>query len=282
MTAIVTGEKTQNGVLSQSDSAVEGQKDGRTLKTVLEYAEEHGLSTGVVSNGPITDATPAACYAHVNDRGKTAEIMAQVFSPRSGDGVDVMIGAGRDEILRATAERGLDLDAEARRHGYELQSSLAAVGPEARRLIVLLDDGPFDLGTATEIALRILSRNRRGYFLMVESDLHADDPALAFRRTVELDGVIERTARTVNEKDTLVIFSADHSFDLRLRSGKKGESLLAHPEAAEPSIRTEDSHTGEEVVVAARGPGAERVRGFFPNTYLFHVMMTAYGWESRP
>src|SRR5512143_2019570 len=45
MTAIVTGEKTQNGVLSQSDSAVEGQKDGRILKTILEYAEERGLST---------------------------------------------------------------------------------------------------------------------------------------------------------------------------------------------------------------------------------------------
>ena len=75
------------------------------------------------------------------------------------------------------------------------------------------------------------------------------------------------------------MFSADHSFDLRLRSGKKGESPLAHPEAAEPSIRTEDSHTGEEVVVAARGPGAERVRGFFPNTYLFQIMMAAYGWE---
>ena len=282
MTAMVTGEKTQNGVLSQSDSAVEGQKDGRTLKTILEYAEDRGLSTGVVSNGPITDATPAACYAHVNDRGKTGEIMAQVFAPRFGDGVDVMIGAGRDRILKATAERGLDLEAEARRHGYELQSSLTAVSPEAPRLIVLLDDGDFDLGAATEIALRIVSRNRRGYFLMVELDLHADDVALALRRTVELDGVIERTAAAVKEKDTLVIYTADHSYDLRVRAGKKGESLLANPDAPKPALRRDKGHSGEEVVVAARGPGAERVRGFFPNTYLFHVMMAAYGWEPRP
>ena len=163
MTAMVTGEKTQNGVLSQSDSAVRGQQDGRVLKTILEYAEERGLSTAVVSNSPITDATPAALYAHVNDRSKTGEIMAQVFVPRSGDGVDVMIGAGRARILPATAERGLDLDAEARRHGYVLQYSLAAVSPDARRLIVLLDDGNFDLAAATQIALRILSRNRRGW-----------------------------------------------------------------------------------------------------------------------
>ena len=282
MTAIVTGEKTQNGVLSQSDSAIEGQKDGRILKTILEYAEERGLSTAVVSNSPITDATPAACYAHVNDRGKTGEIMAQVFAPRFGDGVDVMIGAGRTRILQATAERGLDLGAEARRHGYELDDSLAAASPEARRLIVLLDDGNFDLGAATQIALRTVSRNRRGYFLMVESDLHADDVALALRRTVELDGIIERTAASVKAKDTLVIYTADHSYDLRVRAGKKGESLLANPDAPKPALRRDKGHSGEEVVVAATGPGAERVRGFFPNTYLFHVMMAAYGWEPAP
>jgi alkaline phosphatase len=275
----VTGEKTRNGVLSQSASAPRGQQDGRALETILEYAEKHGLSTGVVSNGPITDATPAACYAHVDDRGKTGEIVAQVFSPRSGDGVDVMIGGGRAEILKATAERGLDLDAEARRHGYELRSSLDGVSPGTRRLIVLLDDEDFDVGAAADLARRILSQNGKGYFLMVESDLHANDPARAFRRTVALDRVIERTARSVGEKDTLVVFSADHSFDLRLVEGRKGASLLAHAGSPDAAVRVEDSHTGEEVVVAARGPGAERVRGFFPNTYLFQIMMAAYGWK---
>src|SRR5512134_251637 len=170
MTAMVTGEKTVNGVLSQSGSAVRGQKDGRVLKTILEYAEEHGLATGVVSNSPITDATPAACYAHVNDRARWGEIMAQVFVPRFGDGVDVMIGAGRPRILKETSAIGLDLEAAARRHGYELRSSLGSVPPEANRLIVLLDDGTFDLGAATDVALRILSRNKKGCFLMVESD----------------------------------------------------------------------------------------------------------------
>ena len=281
MTAIVTGEKTHNGVVSQSDAAVRAERDGRVLKTILEHAEERGLSTGVVSNSPITDATPAACYAHVNDRSQTGEIMAQAFSPRSGDGVDVMIGAGRAKILQATAERGLDIDAEARRRGYELQASLATVSADTRRLVVLLEDGSFDLGAATAIALRILSRNPRGYFLMVESDLHADDVAFALRRMVEFDALIERTAATVDPKQTLVIFTADHSFDLRVRAGRKGESLLANPEAPKPSLRRDKGHSGEEVVVAATGPGAERVRGFFPNTKLFHVMMAAYGWEPR-
>jgi alkaline phosphatase len=278
MTAMVTGEKTRNGVLSESASAERGRQEGRVLKTVLEYAEEHGLSTGVVTNSPLADATPAACYAHVDDRGKTAAIMAQVFSPRAGDGVDVMIGAGRTGILKATAAAGLDLAAEARRHGYEFQSGLEAVSPEARRLIVLVDDENYDVGAAADLARRALSRNGKGYFLMVESDLHANDTARAFRRTVELDRIIERTASAVGESDTLVVFSADHSFDLRVVGGRKGESLLAHAGSPDAAVRVEDSHTGEEVVVAARGPGAHRVRGFFPNTHLFETMMAAYGW----
>ena len=47
MTAIVTGQKTNNGVLSQTSAAQRGKVDGAPLKTILEYAEERGLSTGV-------------------------------------------------------------------------------------------------------------------------------------------------------------------------------------------------------------------------------------------
>lgn len=73
MTAIVTGYKTHNGVISQSPAAVRGKKDGVPLKTILEYAEEKGLSTGVVTNSGAASATPAACYAQVNDRKKVKE-----------------------------------------------------------------------------------------------------------------------------------------------------------------------------------------------------------------
>lgn len=43
-------------------------------------------------------------------------------------------------------------------------------------------------------------------------------------------------------------------------------------------ITVEDTHTGEEVIVAASGPGAEKVRGFLPNTRLFEIMLSAFGW----
>src|SRR5687768_16523755 len=60
MTALITGQKTWNGVISQAPDGVRGSKDGTNLKTFLEHAEERGLSTGVLSNVTITDATPGA------------------------------------------------------------------------------------------------------------------------------------------------------------------------------------------------------------------------------
>jgi alkaline phosphatase len=35
------------------------------------------------------------------------------------------------------------------------------------------------------------------------------------------------------------------------------------------------------VLVAAQGPGSERVRGFISNTDLFGIMFDAFGWK-RP
>ena len=97
MTAIVTGVKTRNGVISQTAEATL-ETDGAPLKTILEYAEERGLSTGVISNSPMADATPAACYSHASNRKKTGEIFGQILTPRFGDGVDLVLGPGRKAI----------------------------------------------------------------------------------------------------------------------------------------------------------------------------------------
>lgn len=292
MTAIVTGYKTHNGVIAQSDSAVRKLQDGTPLKTILEYAEERGLSTGVVSNSSAASATPAACYAHVNDRSKTGEIFAQVLKPGFGDGVDVIIGAGREEIFEETRKLGLDLEAELTAKGYALHDSLEGVGPGAHRVVALFSKGDFDLDAATQLAIDILSRNPKGFFLMVESDLHTANIVRGLERTVALDRIIQRTAERAGSDNTLILFTADHSYGFRVHDGKKGEALLAPAEKALETddleivylqnIRREDDHNAEEVLVAAQGPGAQRVRGILSNTDLFHIMMAAYGWQASP
>jgi len=281
MTAIVTGRKTQGGVISQSDSAVRGKTDGETLKTILEYAEERGLATGIITNDKVTGATPAACYAHSNDRKKQGEIFVQLLKPRYGDGVDLLIGPGKTVLAEAAAVAS-GVEAGLRERGYAVLGSLEEFQPSARRAIVLLPSADFDLAAAVRRSLEVLSRHPKGYFLMVECDLHTDNLKRGLDRALLVDGIIEETARRAG-RDTLVVFTADHSFDTRLKGGRKGDPVLvadgAGSDAAKGPILVYGGHTGEEVLVAAQGPGAERVRGFFPNTQLFHIMMAAYGWK---
>lgn len=274
MTAIMTGKKTHNGVVSQSAEAVRGEKDGTPLKTLLEHAEERGLSTGIVSNSAVSDATPAACYAHSNDRDSHGLIFAQILKPRFGDGVDVIIGPGRQQIMEETAALGIDLPAGLAQAGYQFvdsQNAVRAVVGSSGRLVALYPSDEFDLSMAANMAIDILSQNPKGFFLMVESNNHFRDVAKTLSRAVAMDQMIQEIAERLSGTDTLILFTADHSYDLRLPSAPRQQDILEH-------VLVDGSHTAEEVLVAAQGPGAQKVKGMLQNTRLFHVMMEAYGW----
>ena len=290
MTAIVTGYKTQNGVISQSAEAIKGQKDGPPLKTILEYAEEHGLSTGLITDDDVSAATPAACYAHANDRKKATNIFLQLLKPPFGDGVDILIGEGKTVMNENPPPAWDPIESGLRAKGYDVLKSLDQFQPTAKRAIVLLGPEDFDMSAAIWRTRDIRSRNKKGYFLMVEVDVHTFNVKRGLERVVILDKLIEETVRSVG-KDTLVIFCADHSFGTLLNGGKKGEQILPAERIAgqplptppaKPPIRIGEGHSGEEVVVAAQGPGAERVKGFFPNTQLFRIMLAAYGRMEFP
>jgi hypothetical protein len=73
MSAIMTGVKTLDGVLSVAGniSAAEpsaAKVEAAAQQTLLELAEQAGLSTGIVSTARITHATPGATYAHTPRR----------------------------------------------------------------------------------------------------------------------------------------------------------------------------------------------------------------------
>jgi alkaline phosphatase len=290
MTAIVTGVKTHNGVISQGPDAVRGKQDGAPLKTVLEYAEQRGLSTGVLSNVNIADATPAACYAHANNRATFGQIFLEIFKPRFGDGVDLVIGVGRKPISDQLAGLGKTLNGLATEYHRPIYSSLKEVRADNLRPIVV-QESDMNVGDAARLALRTLSKNRRGYFLMIEWDAHSDDPQRGLENVVQFDRLIREIASTVNLNETLLLFTADHSFELRSVGGRRGQPVLQGLEEWRkknagtknpvdiPALRVGHSHTGEEVIVAAQGPGSDQVRGFMPNTRLFEVMMNAWGWK---
>lgn len=283
ITAIVTGQKTNNGVLSQGPNAVRGSQEGTRLKTILEYAEEHGLSTGVMTNVPATDATAAGCYAHVSDRGNTKEIIRQFLTPQFGNGVDLLIGAGRQNVVVAADALDIDLKAELKKRGYGFyrtpEEALASQG----RVVAVFDTMDFDEPPLVQHAIKTLSQNPKGYFLMAECDVHTDKLKLGLEHVGVLDRIVREAVERAGD-DTLVIFCADHSFDFRLVGGKPGQPMLDGEQSAgagkppKPFINVGSGHSAEHVLVAGKGPGAERIHGFIANSDLFGIMMAAYGW----
>lgn len=119
MTAIITGQKTDEGIISVNQNVV--FNDYKTVKgneaiSLLQIAEQNGKSTGVVSTARLTHATPAACYAHSPNRNwesdadvfasakdayeaKYPDIARQLIEFSYGDGLEVALGGGRTKFL---------------------------------------------------------------------------------------------------------------------------------------------------------------------------------------
>ena len=291
MSAIMTGVKTHNGVISQGPDGVRGKADGAPTKTLLEYAEQRGLRTGVVTSQPITDATPAATYAHSNDRKKWGDIFQQAFKPRFGDGVDVLFGTGRTAIGQQLTAAGTGFDQLAKANNRPIYAKLEDAPTANTRPVVVTEDDQIDTRAATLRALDLLKGSPKGYLLVVEWDAHTDDPREGLQHIVDFDKLIAEIEKRVDLKDTLLLFTADHSFGLQVDGGKRGEPLLEGYDAWKASGKDDEvirlknvmvnrTHTGEEVVALATGAGAEKVRGYFPNTHLFQVVMDAWGWKT--
>ncbi|MBD7939774.1 alkaline phosphatase [Brevundimonas guildfordensis] len=287
MSSIMTGVKTRNGVISQTPDAVRGRQDGAPAKTLLEYAEERGLRTGVISSQSIADATPAATYAHSNDRAKWGEIFPQAFTPRFGDGVDVLFGAGRQKIGEQLAAKGSSFEALSQTHDRPIYARLDEAPASNTRPVVVGDQ--MDVRAATLRALDLLQAAPEGYLLVVEWDAHTDDARKGLQNIADFDRLIAEVEGRVDLSDTLLLFTADHSFGLQVDGGRRGEPVLEGYDAWKAAGSDEDivrlenvlvnrTHTAEEVPALAIGAGADGVRGYFPNTRLFHVMMEAWGW----
>ena len=128
MSAIMTGVKTRAGVISMDERVTPGTYgedfDAYIAPTLLERAEERGLSTGVVTTTTVTHATPAACYSHAADRtwqvdGRLPaealragypDIARQLVEFQHGDGLEVALGGGRRFFLPVGAPDPEDPD----------------------------------------------------------------------------------------------------------------------------------------------------------------------------
>ena len=167
-TAMATGRKTANRMLSAYPPGANGTF---TAKTLLDYAEERGLSTGLISDANIANPLVSAFYARQDNRSQIDEVFMQILSPRFGDGVDIAIGPGKAPISSGTASAEPAEKFSAK--GYVLSASIAGLSKSASlRNVVLLESSEFDLNAALDKTIEKLSRNPKGYFLVVHVDCH--------------------------------------------------------------------------------------------------------------
>jgi len=137
MSSMMTGVKTNDGELSVGAIVPRGELSGKVIDdnktmTLLEQAEERGMSTGIISTARITHATPAACYAHISNRDWEADrnlpagssvrdIAYQLVNFHKtnlkSDGLEVALGGGRTNFIpetmadpEDTASKGLRKD----------------------------------------------------------------------------------------------------------------------------------------------------------------------------
>ncbi len=114
-TAMVAGIKANDGAISVDPSVDRNETNASVIaagsvKTILEKAEQRGLSTGIVTTARLTHATPAVNYAHIGNRdwennsnlpaGATVhDIAAQLIEMPYGNGIEVAMGGGRGNFI---------------------------------------------------------------------------------------------------------------------------------------------------------------------------------------
>lgn len=275
-TAYATGEKTTNGYISVSP-------DGKVLPTILEDAEKHGLSTGLVVTCAITHATPAAFIAHTPKRDNYDDIALDFLKTD----IDVFIGGGRDNFIHRGDSLNL-LDSLVI-HGYKVVGDMNDIDlTKTKKLAALLapkhlpkeSEGRGDeLGKGSAIALTILNRNKKGFFMMIEGSQidwggHAKDKDYVVSEAVDFDNVVGTVLDfAAKNGETLVIITADHETG---GFGLTGGNLATGE--VEGSFIYGD-HTGVMVPLFAFGPGAEKFSGLQENTDVYKKMSALFGFS---
>ncbi len=278
-TAMSTGKKTYNGACGvNTDSLPE--------KTILEIAAENGLATGLVATSAITHATPASFIAHQKWRNMYEEI-AEDFLKTD---IDVFIGGGREHFIKRSDSVNLIL--KLREKGYKIVFKMdSVIDVKSGKLAGLVADmhlPPYRDSTdirrgdmlpdATQTAINILSRNKKGFFLMVEGSQidwagHANIKEYVAAEMIDFDRAIGK-ALDFAEKDgnTLVIITADHETGgMSINDGNFTDGTII------AGFNT-GSHTGVMVPVFAYGPGSEEFSGIHENSDIFYKMMKAFGF----
>jgi alkaline phosphatase len=279
MGAYMTGVKINNDVISMAganaiapgkdangNASVDrcGENNGSAPPTILELAKANGKAVGAITTTELTHATPASTYAHSCNRNAAYAIARQAvpggagYNARLGDGVDVLMGGGRNHFTpydKAANPHGRadgrDLLAEFEARGYAVgrtKGDMLSARPGRKFVGIYSAESHLDFALArrpgqpslaemTAKSIELLSKNPKGFFLMVEGGkidhaLHDSNAKNALVETIDFDEAVRTAIERMRERDpglehTLIVVTADHDHTMVMNGyPKRGNPVL--------------------------------------------------------
>ncbi|XP_073258297.1 alkaline phosphatase-like [Porites lutea] len=312
-TAFLTGIKTDSGVIGVSSSVTRFQCSSVTEQSkaasILTLAEKAGMSTGIVTTARITHATPACAYAHsanrnwesdgdinktvTDDGSKCKDIALQLLEFPYGNGMEVVFGGGRRELMHKNQTDPEYSDKKGERlDGRDLISEWVNKFQNSKyvwnktefdridvdkvdHVIGLFEPshmkyeverasdkaGEPSIAEMTEKAIKILQKNPKGFFLLVEGGRidhgHHDGKAVkALNDAVAMNKAVARTLEIVNKDETLIIVTADHSHVFTIGGyPKRGNPVFGIIKEVDNKLAVDTENRTYTTLGYADGPG---------------------------
>lgn len=270
-TSIASGVKTNNRFVGVDHT-------GRPLPLLPYFLAQKKITTGLVTAGDVTDATPADFYAHRMERDSSAAI----FHDLATAPVQLLMGSGNKSF-----SPGLRQELQA--HQFQITTAVDSVpaNTTAKWLVMEPKAGlPAAAGRGNWLeqafakTLGILSRGNNGFFIMTEGaqiDHGGHDNNLPYIATevMDFDQVVGKALQFADQDgETLVIVTADHETSgLSLLDGDYTKGYVSG------RFSTND-HTAIPVPVFAYGPQSQLFNGVYENTALFGKILAALGIQA--
>lgn len=223
-TAISSGYKTLNGVI--------GLREDKTTITpyITEALKKLGYAIGIVSTVKITHATPAAFYAHIDSRNRYDDIAVQLINSP----FDLFVGGGgnkhfssvirsdKRDLYKEAADKGFTVvnnstDFMALQPGKRVFANLPGdLNDEALPYVQDRKSTDLSLAQIVEQSIKLLSTNKKGFFLMVEEGkvdwaCHANDTGSTIYNMLDLDNAVAAALEfQKTHKNTLIVVTGDH------------------------------------------------------------------------
>jgi alkaline phosphatase len=243
-TALATGKKVYRKNVSYLD--------GEPIKTVIEWAEELKMATGLIATAKVNHATPATFGSHAVSRYDYDDIFVQLLQSE----IDIILGGGAKYMNDS-------MQTIANQNNVSIVYDFDKVKSTEGKIMGLFADDALDLDYANRFpttldmtisALEKLESNGKGFFLMVE------ESQIDWAGHINNAGYIKSDMQSLEDltkycldyqskhPDVLVILTADH---------ETGGVAVYDEDKDNLSIQyIGNHHSANFVPIFATGPGA--------------------------